>query len=427
MSLNADTIAAVRRGEFRDDWPALLGCMAILFFVSGAHLYAMPFIYRQIAIETSWTREQITLLASIKFLFGAVSALYFGRLLDIVGDRKGLIIAAVGNLIAVGLMYFATSLAIYYAVGVLMGLTGPGVMAASKIFLTRLFKKNSGTAVGIGFTGSSLSGVAVPLGVVFLLSKFDWRTTLLLITLGGWVIALPLFLWATRNTPDYREPPLAEGEVKLTRWTLFKALSRNRGFQAIAIAVFLIGCVDHGLVQHNVLFLEGDRGIDRKLIAAAVSAGAILGVISKLGFGWLYDKLSVTGVAIAYSFLIIDPLIALTVVGPITATLFIAVRAIGHGALLIDDAILSRHVFGKQNLGLMIGIFTSCSTLGGVVGPFLLGRSFTLFGTYNPGFALFGVLALIAVILVSRVTPTARLAEKAAELEAEGNRERASA
>lgn len=422
MALSKDAIQALKRGEFRDGWPLLLACAAILFFVSGAHLYTMPFIYREIVKTTDWTREQVTLLASIKALFGAASALYFGRLLDIIGDRKGLIIAAVANLTAVCLMYFAKTLWIYYFVGVAMGLTGPGVMAAAKIFLTRAFAKNSGAAVGIGFMGSSLAGIVVPLVVVFLMSQFDWRMTLVLMTLGGWLVAVPLFLWATRNVPDYRKTDEAQdGEQKMTRWKLFKAMARNRSFQMIALSVFLIGCVDHGLIQHNVLFLEGDRGIDRTVIAGALSIGAMLGLVSRLGFGWLYDRLSVLGVALAYGLLVVDPLIALTVVGPITATAFIAIRALAHGALMIDDAVLSRHVFGPKNLGIMIGVFTSCSTLGGAVGPFILGRVHTLTGSYNIGFIVFAGMALVASLLVSRVTPShwnALKAQRAAEAKA---------
>lgn len=419
MALSKEAIQALKRGEFRNGWPLLLACAAILFFVSGAHLYTMPFIYRDIVKTTEWTREQVTLLASIKALFGAASALWFGRLLDIIGDRKGLIIAAVANLAAVGMMYFATTLWVYYLVGVAMGLTGPGVMAAAKIFLTRSFAKNSGTAVGIGFLGSSLAGVVVPLVVVFLMARFDWRTTLLLMTLGGWLVAVPLFLWATRNTPDAREPVVKDSNApKITRWQLFKAMAGNRSFQMIALAVFLIGCVDQGLIQHNVLFLEADRGIDRSVIAGALSIGAMLGFVSRLGFGWLYDRLSVLGVAIAYGLLVVDPLIALTVVGPITATAFIAIRALGHGALMIDDAVLSRHVFGTKNLGTLIGVFTSCSTLGAAVGPFILGRVHTLTGSYNAGFVIFAVMALVACLLVSRVTPSEWLKVKAAKAEA---------
>lgn len=423
MALNKEAIQALKRGEFRDGWPLLLACAAILFFVSGAHLYTMPFIYREIVKTTEWTREQVTLLASIKALFGAASALYFGRLLDIIGDRKGLIIAAIANLTAVCMMYFATSLWIYYFVGVAMGLTGPGVMAAAKIFLTRSFARNSGAAVGIGFTGSSLAGVVVPLVVVFLMSNFNWRTTLVLMTLGGWLIAVPLFLWATRKAPDHRESEEAKAEAalppeqRMTRWKLFKQMAGNRSFQMIAIAVFLIGSVDHGLIQHNVLFLEGDRGIDRSIIAGALSIGAMLGLVSRLGFGWLYDRLSVLGVAMAYGLLVLDPLIALTVVGPITATAFIGIRALAHGALMIDDAVLSRHVFGAKNLGVMIGVFTSCSTLGGAVGPFILGRVHTLTGSYNVGFVIFAAMALVACLLVSRVTPKAWLEAKAKRAE----------
>lgn len=71
-------------------------------------------------------------------------------------------------------------------------------------------------------------------------------------------------------------------------------------------------------------------------------------------------------------------------------------------------------MYGKRNLGLIIGLFTSFLNLGFAAGPWVMGRIFTVFGDYHYGFILFSFLALIAVLMIRMVTPHAWLASKAA-------------
>lgn len=417
MALNRESLQAIRTGEFRAQWPVLLAGFVLLFFVTGAPSYSLPFIFKEVARETGWTREQVTLLATMKFSFGALSAIFFGMLLDRVGDRRGILIAAVLNAAATGCMLFVTDLWNYYLVGAAMGLTGPGVQAGVKILLSREFTQHQGTAVGLGLTGSSLAGVLFPVIIVALLANFDWRTSLALITVGTWLIALPIFLWGTKNVKDERHeaPTASRGASEYTMWGMFRELAVTREFWCIGLSIFLIGLVDMGIAQHQVLFLENDRNIARGIVVAAASATAIIGFFSKIAFGAVYDKWSLKGVAFAYALLIIDPVLALLVIGPVTAFAFAMLRGTAHGALLVDVPVVAKHVYGKRNLGLIIGLFTSFLNLGFAAGPWVMGRIFTVFGDYHYGFILFSFLALIAVLMIRMVTPHAWLASKAAE------------
>ena len=366
MALNRDSLQAIRTGEFRAQWPVLVAGFVLLFFVTGAPSYSLPFIFKEVARETGWTREQVTLLATMKFSFGAVSAIFFGMLLDKVGDRRGILIAAVLNAAATGCMLFVTDLWNYYLVGAAMGLTGPGVQAGVKILLSREFTQHQGTAVGLGLTGSSLAGVLFPVIIVTLLANFDWRTSLALITVGTWLIALPIFLWGTKNVKDDHRAaaPAADKAGEHTMWSLFRELAVTRAFWFIGLSIFLIGLVDMGIAQHQVLFLENDRNIERGIVVAAASATAIIGFFSKIIFGAVYDKWSLKGIAFAYALLIIDPILALLVIGPVTAFAFAMLRGTAHGALLVDVPVVAKHVYGKRNLGLLACFCQSfsCST-----------------------------------------------------------------
>lgn len=395
------------RSELREKWALLLAVVICLFFVHGAPTHSLPFIFGAITEETGWSREQVTAIASLKFLTGALVALVFGSFMDWIGDRRAMMIAIVVNCVAVMSFLLIDALWKYYLVGVALGISGPATLVGMKTIVTRRFSEQPGAAVGIAVAGTSIAGAVIPLVIVALLSAFNWRTAMAMMTLGTWFVALPLFWWATRPRPGDPDPAIS-GRARAGdpgRWAMFRDVARHRPFWYIAIGLFLVGAVDMGIMQHQVLFLKGDRGMSAAFVAMLASAFAIVGVFSKVIFGAIYDRFSIKGIVFAYLLMFIDPLIAITVFGPLTAAAFVLTRGVAHGALIVDIPILAKHVFGLKNLGLMIGILSCCFQLGFAFGPWFLGRVHSIAGSYVPGFIAFAGFALLASWLVSRVTP----------------------
>ena len=59
----------------------------MIFFAFGIPTYSMPFIYAGAVEEFGWSKEQVNLLSTAKFLVGAVAALGMGILVDRHGAR----------------------------------------------------------------------------------------------------------------------------------------------------------------------------------------------------------------------------------------------------------------------------------------------------------------------------------------------------
>ncbi len=401
------------RQELAAKWPLLLSCFALLFLVNGLPLYSLPFIYRETVATMGWTREQVTLIASFKFATGASVAILFGTLIDVIGDRRGILIASVVHCASVTCFLFVDRLASFYLVGAGMGLSGPAILVGVKTIVSRQFHANQGSAFGVALAGTSLAGVVAPLLVVTLLRYFDWRAAMAALTLGGWLVALPLFLIvSSKQNRDANSPKIARSGP--SRWQVAKAMLGTSRFWLIGISVLLVGAVDQGIAQHQVLYLQDDRGLSAGLAAAVASAFAVVGVFSKIFFGAVYDRYSVAGIVAGYLVLCVDPLLALTVVGPITATFFVLTRGIGHGALIVDTPVLAKHVYGTENLGLVIGILSTFLQTGFAIGPWILGRVHNVFGSYDVGFIMFSGMALVAALMLSRVRPEAWLAQRKA-------------
>ena len=62
------------------------------------------------------------------------------------------------------------------------------------------FKKNIGVALGFLSAGFGASGLLIPL-IVWLIEVVHWRTTLILLGLGMWVIGIPLS-FVVRDKPE---------------------------------------------------------------------------------------------------------------------------------------------------------------------------------------------------------------------------------
>jgi MFS family permease len=399
--------------EIGKRWLLLLAAVVVLFSVHGIPTFALPFLYEHMIEDTGWTREQVTLLASFKFATGAVAVLFFGIAADLVGDRRAVLIAVLSGGLAMMSFLFVDSLWKLYLSGAALGLVAGATVVGVKTLLARLFETQPGGAIGIAVTGTSAAGLVVPLAVTILLSTVDWRSAVALLSLPVWLAAAPLMMFAMRSIPA--PPAVARPSASLLSARYLadvRSLIGCSDFWRIALSLFLVGAVDMGLTQHQVLYLRNDTGLAPAFVALLVTAFAATTIISKLSAGFVYDKISLKGIILGYLLLALNPVAALVVIGPMTAVFFIAMRGVAHGALITDVPIFAKHVFGHQHLGLLIGLFTSAMQFGFALGPWLLGSIYARFGSYSFGFVLFGVLAGLAALLTARLKPTAWLAQR---------------
>jgi OFA family oxalate/formate antiporter-like MFS transporter len=167
----------------------------------------------------------------------------------------------------------------------------------------------------------------------------------------------------------------------------------------------IVAMVDQGITQHTVLYLDLDVGLRPALVVTAMSLSSVFGILGKVTFGWVYDRISVTGIALVYFLLALSAVLALPVAGLVSMLAFVFVRGIAHGGLVIDVPIISKHCYGPQNLGRTIGIFTAILQLGFALGPWLMGWMHDNSGSYTQAFILFAVLSVVAGLCLLRVTP----------------------
>jgi cyanate permease len=89
---------------------------------------------------------------------------------------------------------------------------------------------------------------------------------------------------------------------------------------------------------------------------------------------------------------------------------FVVFRAVGHSAVLLDTTILTKHVFGLANIGVLLGIYTALINVGFALGPWVVARMYESSGSYTQAFVLCAGLAVIAAVILLPAKPTYWLA-----------------
>jgi len=408
--------------ELTQNWPMLAVACVLIFFAFGVPTYSLPFMYNAAMEEFGWSNAQVNLLSTAKFLVGAVAALTMGILVDKVGGRSTVLAGTAVGGVAMALFLFATNLPVYYLAGALLGFSASAIVAAMKVVVTRLFTVNQGVAMGIVLTATSVGGVV---GLIWppLLEVMGWRQAIALMSLGPFLIAVPLWLLFMAKSARMREvvsaPTVVHGTA--STWAHFKEISKDRMFWLIALGIFLVSAVDQALMQNYVSFLRADKGIDLRTIGWVATLLAIIGVLGKIGSGWFYDRYSIRGITFFYVLLAISVFLGLPVAGMLSMLLFVTMRGVAHGGMIVDVPILTRHYFGMERIGLTIGIMSVAVNLGFAAGPPVFGLLADIYGNFTVGIIAYGTVAAVATLTLLPVKPrfwTSPAAQRRQELTA---------
>ena len=398
------------RDEFRQNWIFLLIGFAALFFGFSAPAYALPFIYPEVIAEFGWTREQATFLASAKYFTGAIACLVAGRLVDVIGVWLTLFGSILIGALALVSFLWVDGLTFYYAIGVMLGIAGPGAMVSVFVLVARTFRISQGTATGIALLGTGLGGAVMPVVTAALIAEFGWRTAMALLSVGIWGIALPLLLYGLlrRPVPTDDPKPEADGDAPaaapLGVLKHIGQLAKGRSFWLMAIGFFVITIADQAFTQHQVLMFN-DAGISAATGALAIGAMGLLSMPGRIVAGTILDSSSHKGLAGLYLLLSVAAVLALMLANPIVLVAFVLFRALAHASVMIDGPVIARHCYGTHHLGVLLGLFTAMANLGSATGPWLMGRLFDATGSYDNALILFMILPLLSAILIYKVRP----------------------
>ena len=401
------------RGVFYGWW-IVAASFFIALYVAGTIFYGFTAFFEPIVEEFGWSYTEVSIGASLRGLEMGVLAPLIGFLVDRFGSRKLVLFGIITVGLGLTLLSQTQSLITLYAGFLLLSLGAGG--CTSVVLYTAVanwFRRHIGIALGIAACGFGSGGLMVPL-IPLLIDIYDWRTALIILAVGIWVIGIPLALVIRDKPeqygylPDGGVIPISspnDSTIPEPTETSFSNLIKGRALWFISLAESIRWIIFTAVVIHIMPYLSS-IGVPRASAALVAAAVPLTSLIGRFGFGWLadiFDKRYL--MAITYLLTGIG-MIALSFAST-SAVIFIFViffaMALGGGVTL-RGAMLSDY-FSRSSFGRALGITMGASAIGGIIGPTLAGLTFDITGSYKLIWLIYCGLTAISIALVLLLRP----------------------
>lgn len=345
-------------------------------------------------------RDAITLVVA------GLMAPLAGAAADRFGVRPLMIIGAL--LLSAGYFLYSRvdSLGDIYAIHVLFAsaLATCGLLVCV-ILVSRWFVKDRGLALGITVAGTSLgNGTLPPLNTV-LMDAVGWQSAFRWLSLLP-LLLVPLILFIVRERPAdlNRQMPavLANGNTPaaITSVTLGSAI-RSPNFWILALIAMFTFFAIIGTSAHLNLYMLA-RGFSQTEAGLSYAVLYYLGLTGKLASGFLADRLGRQRIFVGTLAMMAVGAGIFLLPGVDAIWLGLVGFGLGWGGLYTLLQLLAADYFGPRHLGKILGAITVLDTLGGGLGPAVIGAIFDRTGAYDRAFMLVTALVVAALLLATQ-------------------------
>ena len=399
-------------------WQMVYTGMMMEFSVVGFVFYCFPLMFSELERDLGASQTELSSALSLFFIFSTLASIFLGRILDKYSIKGimtfGGIIFSLG-LFSIAMVENTLSLLLIYATLIAVGGPALGNLSITKL-VANWFDSKAGMALGIAAIGISFSGVVLPILVDPLIDSIGWRNVYLVFSAAVVFILLPAVRILVVNTPEEIGQKKDNLESQLTVNTNQKLLNISDFFKSkifwiisltFAFQFFAMGGVLLHLPLHSerIGFSETFSlvGFPIKQYVFAYSLAAFGGVIGKILFGYLVDKLNPNRPVMIMMLMQSLGIFGLTFSGNfLFFSLFCFTFGLGFGGAMVLMSACFLKAFGSVNLGSVRGFSGMIVVPLQPVGIFFVGRAFDL-NFYLEAFQIMGVVTLLGFIIGSRI------------------------
>ena len=394
----------------------VLVAFCIDFVAVGFFFYSYGVFFKAIAEDFGGSRLGVAIGLTVTNAVGAIAAPYVGRALDKYPLRNvmgiGALFMAFGFL---GLSFVQNELQFYLVLGLFIGFgaSSMGNLATSKL-VTNWFDKRRGTALCIAAAGVSLSGVIMPYISAELIENFGWRQGFLVYSAFTFLVVVPLIFRLVISRPEdvglrpdgampikFDDgsilPPVEKAPPKMRLLELFK----EHNFRMIVLTFSLLFCSMSATLTHMIPRLT-DFGYTLVEASLVMSLCAGFGVVGKLSFGWLSDRLSVRKVmAIVIFMQFTGQYLMFSSLDYLTFAIGASMFGYGVGGVVPMHGAVVGKTFGRDRFGAVLGLMRPAMFPIQILGVPFAGWIFDVTGSYDIAFQVFLGLYFLAALAVS--------------------------
>ena len=400
-------------------WNMVSIAVLMEFSVIGFTFYCYPLMFDSLEKELGATQAQLSGALSLFFICSAAASIFLGRLLDKYSVKNIMIIG--GVIFSCGLISIAYVQSVFYLLLVYATLIAIGGPALGNLSVTKLvanwFETKAGVALGIAAIGISFSGVILPILVDPLISAIGWRNVYLVFAAIVLLLLLPIIYFLVINTPEeinqnkdneISSNQTASQEEPMPMLDFLKFGKFWFISLAFALQFFSMGGVLLHLIPHaSILGFEAVWdffGFPLKQTVFAYSLAAFGGVVGKIFFGYLIDRMQANRPVMFMMLMQAIGIFGLTMVE--TFGLFLIscfVFGLGFGGAMVLMSACFLKAFGSHNLGSVRGISAVIIVPVQPLGILIVGQAFDA-GYYIQSFLLMGFASILALLVSSQIS-----------------------
>ena len=349
----------------------------------------------QIAAELHLNAAQKGLMVAVPILAGALLRVVNGILVDRIGPKRtgtlGQSIVLAGLIIA--WLHGVHSYAEVLVLGIVLGVAGSAFAVALPLASRWYPPEHQGTALGIAGAGNS-GTVFAALFAPSLAAAFGWINVIGMAAIPI-AIAFAVYLFAAKESPNRPSAKSWAEYLMVLRlgdawWFMFFYGVTFGGFSGLTSSLAIYFNSQYGLPPITAGYLT----------AACVFAGSLVrpvgGVVADHVGG--VRSLSVLYVVAAVALIVVS--VGLPQAWMALIVFIIAMLALGMGNGAVFQLVPQRF---RQEIGVMTGLVGMTGGVGGFYLASSLGYSKQFTGNYQSGFLVFAILALIAVVGLTRI------------------------
>jgi MFS family permease len=410
-------IAAPRRylGVPMAWWIAGGSCFGICFGFSSFFGAIFGQLIIPISTEYGWTRAQTTGAVTLTTLLTIALAPIGGYFVDKGKVTAALLFTAILLPIAVGSIAIVNgNLVQYYLTFALIAVAGVGGLPASySAVILKWFDQRRGLGMGFPVAGVGIAIIALPPTIRYLISLYGWQIAVTAVACTMFIVVVPIVAFLLPKAPVGRSEIDAELPPPKSCWPPetdaggmeFKAALKTRAFLQLAVAFILLMVTSYG-VMINLQAMLQDIGLPASTAAQLLSVEGFFILVFRIFSGWLLDRFPPRVTA---SLIFIAPAIGLLLMlmshSIPVLILAIGLLGLGFGGEFDVISFFTSRYFGRRAFGRLYGIYYSCGTLGGSIGPIMLARIFDVTHSYTLGLVILIAMVAIAALLTLTLPP----------------------
>jgi MFS family permease len=356
----------------------LLGCVAI-----GA-MFSLPVFLLPMSRDTGWSVTGISTAMTIGFLALALASIVWGTLSDRFGPRLVVLAGSVLLAVSLALASQATSLIEFQLVfGLVVGAATAAIFAPMMACVTGWFETQRSLAVSLVSAGMGMAPMTMSPLAAWLVTIYDWRTSLLIIAAIAAVLMIPASLLVRRppalEAANAVGSPDAEGQSDMT---LGEAMKSPQLIVLLLTNFFC--CATHsGPIFHTVSYAL-TCGIPMIAAVSIYSVEGLAGMGGRVAFGLLGDRFGAKRILVIGLLLQAFGVLGYVFVSQLSG--FYAVAALVgfiYAGVMPLYAVIARENFPLRMMGTVIGGTAMAGSLGMATGPLAGGFIYDSMGSYS--------------------------------------------